>query len=142
MKKAHKYLPLCVEELTERVKSEGTGSTSYELGIRARLPSIAGLARYLDVRRETLYCWKEENDEFSNIFESVMAEQEARLVENATTGRYSPMFSKFLLSAKHGYIEKTGLVGDKDNPVFILSSEIAAKNGIENGTSRESEDNR
>lgn len=69
------------------------------------LPTIEGLANFLDISRDTLYQWEKENQDFSDILTRVKSNQAERLINNALAGNYNPMISKLLLS-KHGYIEK------------------------------------
>ena len=72
------------------------------------LPSIEGLARYLEVSRDTLYEWEKQYPEFSDILEAVRAEQADRLINNGLSGDYNPTITKLMLS-KHGYSDKTDI---------------------------------
>ena len=71
------------------------------------VPQIAGLARVLGVRRETLYAWaKEENkEEFSNILEEIMSEQEISLINGGLGGDFNSNITKMMLT-KHGYSDR------------------------------------
>lgn len=95
--KAREYLDTCRDEMTEQGK------------LSVQLPSIAGLARFLNVGRRSIYDWQtndsEANKEFSHICEEVMAEQEKRLTGNGLAGTYNPTITKLLLT-KHGYSDK------------------------------------
>lgn len=76
---------------------------------KVKLPTIEGLANYLNVHRDSLYEWDKQDTElgkmFSDIFTRVKQEQAERLVNNGLAGNYNPVITKLLLS-KHGYIEK------------------------------------
>ena len=72
------------------------------------VPSIAGLARYLDVSRETLRLWQHEHEEFFAICKRLMAEQERLLLAGALTNEFNSTISRLMLT-KHGYSEKQEL---------------------------------
>ena len=121
--KANEYLETCIDERYDWTKSDGAQSTSYEHRILVRLPSIEGLARYLSVARSTVYKWKEEYPEFSDILEEILAEQAERLISNGLSGDYNPTISKLILT-KHGYSDKqeiTGADGKDLMPTPILA---------------------
>lgn len=69
------------------------------------IPTIEGLAVYLDVSRSTVYKWKGENQEFSDILESLMARQAKELFSNGLTGDFNPTITKLILT-KHGYSDR------------------------------------
>lgn len=72
------------------------------------IPTIEGLALYLDVRRSTIYDWQkqEEKKEFSYILEELMETQAKILANKGLTGVFNAPITKMMLS-KHGYVEKT-----------------------------------
>jgi hypothetical protein len=79
------------------------------------LPSIEGLAVYLDINPDTIQDWvkDEKKKDFSVLIKKLKAKQAKMLIEGGITGRYNPIISKTLLS-KHGYserIEQTGAEG-------------------------------
>lgn len=76
-------------------------ATYKELG--KNIPTVEGLALYLDVSRETLYA----RPEFSDTLRQIEAKQKEELVQNGLTGDFNPQFTKFLLSANHGLVEKS-----------------------------------
>lgn len=69
------------------------------------LPSVEGLAVFLEVHRSTIYDWKDKFDEFSDIVEKILAEQAKSLMNNGLTGKWNSTISKLLLT-KHGYSDK------------------------------------
>lgn len=73
--------------------------------VNVKIPTRGGLARYLDVSRDTLYEWAKVHKEFSYIMETLGAEQEDRLINQGLSGRYNSTISKVLLT-KHGYADK------------------------------------
>lgn len=79
------------------------------------LPSVAGLALYIGVARSTVYKWATEEDkqEFSDIVERLLAEQEKSLFTKGLKGEYNPTITKLMLT-KHGYSDKQDLTsGEK-----------------------------
>lgn len=69
------------------------------------LPSIEGLAVYMDIDRTTIYDWQKKFPEFSHIIGKLLALQAKKLINNGLNRRYSPTITKLILS-KHGYIER------------------------------------
>ena len=69
-----------------------------------KIPSIAGLSRYLKITRDTLYRWAKDDkkQDFKNIMDSILSEQEASLLNNGLDGTFNPHITKLVLS-KHGY---------------------------------------
>ena len=70
-----------------------------------KLPSIEWLAKYINISRSTIYLWRDEHPEFSDILEKILEEQADRLINMWLAGRYNWTITKLLL-AKHWYIEK------------------------------------
>lgn len=94
---------LYTDELVEKAEDYSVNFDSYGDPV----PTIAGLACELDVRRETIYAWsKDENKpEFSNIYNRIMEFQERRLVSGGLVGGFNPAVTKMMLT-KHGYSDK------------------------------------
>jgi hypothetical protein len=68
-----------------------------------RVPSVAGLACEIGVRRETCHVWAHDEDkEFSNILSVIAEKQERELVNKGLDGSFNPPITKMMLS-KHGY---------------------------------------
>jgi len=72
------------------------------------VPTVAGLAVYLEVSRETVYAWAGEDDkkEFSDIYERLMTGQEFKLTSGGLKGELNPTITKLMLT-KHNYSDKT-----------------------------------
>ena len=71
------------------------------------IPMLAGLAKHLGVSRSTIHKWIDEgrNEEFSDIANQIMTEQELMLASGGLMGTYHATMAKLLLS-KHGYTDK------------------------------------
>jgi hypothetical protein len=82
------------------------------------IPSVVGLARYLDVSRSTLYLWGDDHDEFSDILDSIKDEQHEILVTSGLTGDFNPTMAKLMLT-KHGYSDKQELTGNEGGPIEL-----------------------
>lgn len=71
-----------------------------------RLPTKENLAKYLGVRRSTLYEWTKQKtplgEEFSDIFDEIMAEQADRLINGGLYKRFDSTITKLMLT-KHDY---------------------------------------
>ena len=105
IKKAEKYLSECIDTTEQVITGESEKFTSYKEKLKVNLPTIEGLAVYLEVHRDTLYEWEKEHDDFSDIIERLRGSQIKSLVNNGLSGDYNPTIAKVLLS-KHGYSEK------------------------------------
>lgn len=73
--------------------------------LKVNLPTIEGLALYLEISRSTLYLWQKEHKEFSDIIEILQQKQAQVLINNALSGSYNATIAKVLLT-KHGYTDK------------------------------------
>lgn len=104
--KARLYIQECEDEETEYHKTRGEKSDGFERIIRVRLPTIEGLAFYIDVARSTLYEWKDLDAEFSDIIDTLLQKQASMLIDKGLSGDYNPTIAKVLLT-KHGYREGT-----------------------------------
>lgn len=92
------------------------------------IPSIVGLARVLEVCRDTVHAWlrDEEKEDFSYIVRKLLSEQERALINGGLKGDMNANITKLVLG-KHGYTEKrdqnnTGSVSiviDKDDAATL-----------------------
>jgi len=78
----------------------------HDMEVTTHLPTIEGLAYFLNIRRDTLYEWEKENDAFSDILENIRQLQANKLIQNSIVNKYNPTIAKMMLS-KYGYVEKT-----------------------------------
>lgn len=70
------------------------------------VPSVAGLACEIGIRRETCHAWaKDENKEFSNILGEIAAIQERSLLRGGLQGDFNPSITKMMMT-KHGYSDR------------------------------------
>ena len=123
--KVDEYLATCVDEETQRVKSEGDKSTSWQLGIKVNLPTIEDFSTFLDVHLDTIYAWDKEYPEFSESLDKIRKAQKAVVLKKGLSGEYNPLIAKLILSANHGMSEKTSVdhtTNGKDLPTPILTT--------------------
>ena len=70
------------------------------------VPSVAGLACEIGVRRETCHAWaKDEAKEFSNILSRIAETQERQLLRGGLSSTFNAPITKMMLS-KHGYSDR------------------------------------
>jgi hypothetical protein len=120
--KAEEYLLSCEDEEIEK------GSEDRPVySLKVKLPTKGGLAKYLGVARDTLYDWSSKYPEFSDIMESLSAEQEDKLINNGLSGDYNPTIAKVLLT-KHGYVDKQETDLTSAGKPLIIPSELINKN--------------
>ena len=102
LEKTQKYLEETNDEYLA-IKGKGGRVVNHKLVVH--LPSIEGLARYLQVHRDTIYSWKGQYPKFSYILGQILTEQAKRLLENGLSGNYNSNIVKLALG-KHGYKEQ------------------------------------
>ena len=66
------------------------------------LPTIEGLAVHLSVARSTIYEWRKEHPEFSDILEQLLALQASMLIQNGLKGEFNSTITKLMLSKHKG----------------------------------------
>jgi hypothetical protein len=93
------------DEEKQVVTGEGESFTKYETKLVVKLPTIEGLASYLEVSRSTVYLWQKEHKEFSDIIETLLQKQAQVLINKGLSGDYNSTIAKVLLT-KHGYSDK------------------------------------
>lgn len=71
------------------------------------IPSIEGLAEYLEISRTCIYTWREQEDkeEFSYILEKILSKQARVLINEGLKGEFNAAIAKLALG-KHGYHDK------------------------------------
>lgn len=84
------------------------------------IPTIAGLALYLGLSRETIYDWSSQDTkkEFSDIVKDLMAKQEKTLINSGLSGKFNSNIVKLALG-KHGYSDKQELMGKDGEKLTI-----------------------
>ena len=108
--KTKEYISQCEDNVEEYHKTRGNTSDSYERIIKVNLPTIEGLAVYLGINKDTIYTWRKEKQEFSELIEELLAHQAKQLINKGLSGDYNPTIAKVLLT-KHGYREGSELTG-------------------------------
>lgn len=122
VKGVRKYIASCDDEVFEFWKTRGEKSDSYERKLKVKLPTMQGLALFLQVNTDTLVEWGKIHTEFSVTLKDLMALQAQRLVAGGLSGDYNPMITKLILSANHGMKERVDNTTDDkplDAPVTI-----------------------
>lgn len=71
------------------------------------IPTVAGLAVYLKIRKSTLYDWAEKYEEFSDTLETIKSIQEKDLMNQGLNNKFNAVITKLLLSTNHGYKDNT-----------------------------------
>lgn len=92
-------------KLTDELKVK---ARNYELVFREEgdiIPSIEGLAYYLNIARSTLYKYEDEDAEFSDIVERVKTLQGKMLISGGLVGDFNASITKVILT-KHDYSDK------------------------------------
>jgi DNA-binding transcriptional regulator YiaG len=71
------------------------------------IPTISGLAIYLDITSETVRAWVKKHKEFSLSVKKVLDRQQEILIQRGLTGGkdFNSTMAIFLLKANHGMIE-------------------------------------
>ena len=71
------------------------------------VPSIAGLADAINIRRSTIYAWAKHEDkqEFSDTLDQIENKQHKKLLTGGLTGDMNPTIVKLML-CNHGYSDK------------------------------------
>lgn len=104
------YINECEDEIEEYHKTRGDKSDSYDRIVKVKLPSIEGLAVFLDVNKTTIYEWESTYPQFSNVIDKLRQKQASELINKGLSGDYNPTIAKVLLT-KHGYREGQELTG-------------------------------
>lgn len=85
------------------------------------IPTVEGLAVFLDIHKDTLY----ERDEFSDVLARLKSKQAAALISGGLTNKYNSTIAKLLLASKHDFVEKTATdLTTKDQPIQPVSHEL------------------
>jgi len=129
IKKVRAYINQCTDVIEEYHKTRGEKSDSYDRLVRVKIPTIEGLSVYLGINRDTVYAWKADFEEFSDIIDELMSIQADRLLNEGLSGSYNPTIAKVLLT-KHGYNDK--IEQEHSNPDGNLKTIVVNKYGGDN----------
>ena len=86
------------------------------------IPSIAGLAVFLGISRETVYDWsrQEKKKKFSYILRNILSKQENVLINKGLKNEFNSNITKLALG-KHGYTDKSDFTsGDKPLSTLLV----------------------
>ncbi|MGB1373816.1 MAG: terminase small subunit [Aequoribacter sp.] len=83
------------------------------------IPSVEGLSMVIGVAVSTLYLWKDEHEEFSEVLGQLQIAQRRELVNKGLDGTFNSNITKLVLT-KHGYSDKQDT---NVNATFNLSDE-------------------
>jgi hypothetical protein len=85
-----------------------------------QVPTVAGLALYIGITRDTVYDWIEDDTQkdFSYIVKCILALQERNLASGGLNKTFSPQIAALML-AKHGY-RTTSDITSGGKPIPIL----------------------
>ena len=90
------------------------------------LPTVQGLALYLDLSTRTLQDWatQEEKGEFSRTLDNLKNKQATFLISKGLGGEYNPALAKLMLH-NHGYSDK--IEQTQDIKISISDEELDAE---------------
>ena len=76
------------------------------------IPSVEGLALYINIARSTIYNWEKDEDktEFMDILEKINERQKQTLINKGLSGEFNSNITKLVLG-KHGLSDKRELTG-------------------------------
>ncbi len=125
VEKVDEYLLTCVDKVEEFHKTRGEKSDSYDRILKVTLPSVVGLAIFLDVNKDTLYGWAEKYPDFSVSLKKVVEAQEKVLLEKGASGEYNSTIAKLILSSNHGMAERKDVTsgGEKIKGINYVTPE-------------------
>ena len=91
-----KYKPEIVNKIEAYFQTVGREQTS--------LPSVEGLADYLDISKETIYQWGKKHPEFSDAIKKIAIKQKKQLMDDGMYGgkEVNAAMAIFLLKVNHG----------------------------------------
>ena len=71
------------------------------------IPTMAGLARHLNVTRAAIYQWisKEIDQEFIDTISMMADERERKLINGGLKGKFNSNIAKLILTTNHGYVD-------------------------------------
>lgn len=96
------------------------------------IPSIQGMACYLDVSERVIYDWGNKNEEFLHILNICKTKQHNTLTNGGLSGDLNAAITKLVLG-KHGYHDNVNqqITGKDGGPVKTQSTLIGAEMSAE-----------
>ena len=85
------------------------------------IPSIAGLAVYLKVSRDSIHTWRNEEgkEEFSDMLDELLANQEKILISKGLDSSFNSTIAKLALT-KHGYSDRQDIAHNVEGVTFNM----------------------
>lgn len=129
--KTKEYISSCEDKKEIRYKPKikdgiDTGETEAYLVDITKIPTIEGLAYYLEINKTTIYEWCKVHEEFSNVIGDLQSKQANALINKGLSGDYSPVIAKVLLT-KHGYRDSLEQTGADGGAIKIEGIEISVR---------------
>lgn len=106
IERVKEYLALCEDTEEQVITGQSEKFTTFKNKLRVKLPSIEGLALFLEIHKDTIYDWEAKYPRFSDVINVLRVKQAERLLNNGLSGDYNPIIAKVLLT-KHGYSDRT-----------------------------------
>jgi len=105
---------ITIQKIEEYLQTTGREQTE--------LPSIEGLAIYLNVNPDTIYEWNKKHFEFSEYLKKLAAKQKKQLMDDGMYGgkEVNAAMAIFLLKAIHGMKDGSGISITGDKVIAIL----------------------
>ena len=100
--------------------------------VREVIPTIEGLALFIDIARSTIYDWvsqDEGKEEFSDIVSQVLEKQGLGLVNGGLDNTFNSKIASVILS-KHGYREAKEITGADGKDLFNNEQKEASKKAV------------
>jgi hypothetical protein len=92
-------------KLTDEVRAKAIEYIEVGYENDEAVPTIEGLAVYLSVTRRTLYNWRDSDDDFLYILDTLLVNQAKKIFSGALRGDLNTTISKLMLT-KHGYSDR------------------------------------
>lgn len=92
-------------KLTDELMNKAKVYVQRDYLIDELIPTMQGLALYLQVNQDTVHDWRNKNEEFSEITRDLMALQAKNLFRGGLTGDFNASITKLLLT-KHGFSDR------------------------------------
>lgn len=120
--RVEEYLTSCTDKISEFHKTRGDNTNSFERIVEVNLPTIEGLARFLNTTSKTVLAWCTQHPDFAQEIEVLIDEQKKRLIDSGLSGNYSGTITRQLLSALHGVRDSSDVTsGGKELNIQIVN---------------------